>query len=365
MEFVFMTEVAREDPVSYYQRYWEVLDEAVYAEELGFSTLLVSEHHFLETLATISALETYLGALAMRTERIRLRPATFVLPLGHPIRVTEQVATLDILSKGRIEIGAGRGNYLKEMEAFEIPATDTRARWQECLEIIVNTLANGEFEHEGRFYNIPKRPLVPSPVQTPHPPVWTAATSFEGSYLAGKMGLGVMHLSNYLGFDFVAEVMKHHRRGLQENQPLVRKKNERFSVLALSHCADTWKQAWDEAGEGIITFSVATCQIVYPQLAKASADYRYMAKAEKLGDKVKDPEFLVNESAIVIAGDPDDCVRQLNRFVELGVDEVILKIDGMSHDTIMRSMKLFSEEVIPRVNGSAAQKEAVVAAATS
>jgi alkanesulfonate monooxygenase SsuD/methylene tetrahydromethanopterin reductase-like flavin-dependent oxidoreductase (luciferase family) len=348
MRLVAMSELALTEGVTHQQRYLEVLDEAVLAEEMGFEAFLVSEHHFNPGVACCSALETYLGALAMRTSRIRLRPAVFVLPLSNPIRLAEQVATLDILSNGRIEFGGGRGNYLVEMEAFGISPKETRGRWEESMKIVTSALADGFVEADGQFYKIPKRDLVPKPVQKPHPPCWGASTSLEGSYLAGQQGVGEMHLSNYLGHEFVGECMAEYRRGLAEStRPIVRQKNRCFSSFVLAHVADTRKQAHDEAREGMVTFSVATCKIAYPMLAKASADYAYMGKSEELSEKVTDMDFLANETAMVVVGDPNDCIAQLRRFEEVGVDEVVLKIDSMPHDVVMRSIRMFGEEVLP------------------
>lgn len=356
MRLVAMSELALTDSVSHRQRYWEVLEEAALAEEMGFEAFLVSEHHFNPGVATCAALETYLGALAMKTERIRLRPAVFVLPLNHPIRIAEQIATLDILSNGRIEFGAGRGNYIVEMEAFGVSPKETRARWDEQLRIIVNALAEGAIEGDGPFYKIPRRDLVPKPVQKPHPPIWGAATSLEGSYLCGQYGIGQMHLSNYVGHRFVGECLAEYRRGLAESRPIVRATNPCFSSFVLAHCAETREQAHEEAREGMVTFSVATCKIAYPLLAKASADYAYMGRSEELTEKVKDLDYLANETAIVVLGDPGDCIEQLRRFEALGVDEVVLKVDSMPHEVVMRSIRMFGEEVLPHFEAKAGEE---------
>ena len=362
MRLVAMSELALTEGVTHHQRYLEVLDEAVLAEEMGFEAFLVSEHHFNPGVATCAALETYLAALAMKTSRIRLRPAVFVLPLSNPIRLAEQVATLDILSNGRIEFGGGRGNYLVEMEAFGISPKETRGRWEESMRIVSSALADGYIEADGQFYKIPRRDLVPKPVQKPHPPIWGAATSLEGSYLAGKQGVGEMHLSNYLGHGFVAKCMAEYRRGMTESQPIVRQKNPCFSSFVLAHCGESRKQTHEEARDGMVTFSVATCKIAYPMLAKASADYAYMGDSEELSEKVTNLDYLANETAMVVLGTPDECVQQLRRFEEVGVDEVVLKIDSMPHDVVMRSIRMFGEEVLPHFQEEKRGRKVEVAA---
>lgn len=348
MDFVVMTEVGRKAPKTFSERYWEVVEEAQFAEEMGFDAFAVSEHHFNEEIATCSALETFLTALAMRTKRIRLRAATFVLPFSHPVRVAEEIASLDIFSNGRVDVGTGRGNYLSEMEGFGISPTETRARWDECLDIIVKALSQPEFSYDGKYFKIPPRSLVPRPVQEPHPPIWTAATSLEGSYLCGQKGMGEMTFSNFMGFDIIDAYRKRYREGQRDPKPIVKKNHDRFSVFVLAHCAEDTETARREAGEAIVGFAVFVCTVGYPMLAKASADYGYMGKVEELGDRVKDLDFLSNDSGMVVLGDPDECVRQVERYAALGVEEMIFRIDAMPHDAIMRSIQLFGEEVIPK-----------------
>jgi alkanesulfonate monooxygenase SsuD/methylene tetrahydromethanopterin reductase-like flavin-dependent oxidoreductase (luciferase family) len=346
MNFVAMSEVALSAGQTHAQRYWQVIEEAVLAERCGFDAFAVSEHHFAE-VATCSSLESFLTAIAMRTSRIRLRPAVFVLPFAHPVRIAEQIATLDVFSNGRIDFGAGRGNYIAEMQAFEIPASETRARWEESLRIIAKALSQKEFSHDGRYFHIPPRSLVPRPVQNPHPPLWTAATSLEGSYLAGKMGLGEMTFANFLGFRWLTDARGRYLDGLAECEPIGASTTKSFSAFTVAHCAETREQARREAWPGVNIF---TSYVVAggPQLAKASKDYGYMRDYERFARKIRDYDFLVDESAVLCVGNPEDCIAQIRRYQEAGVDEMVLRIDLQPHEQIMRSIEMFGKEVIPK-----------------
>src|SRR5579871_4868787 len=143
-------------------RYHEAVLEAQRAEELGWHTVAVSEQHFNRTLSTGSAPESYLGYLAARTEHVRLRFASVVaLPFNHPIRVAERVATLDVLSNGRIELGTARSNNPTTLKAFGVDPADTRAMAGETVEVILKALTQYPFEHHGSAYDIPPTTVNP------------------------------------------------------------------------------------------------------------------------------------------------------------------------------------------------------------
>src|SRR5881409_2051594 len=144
------------------------LDQVELADRLGIDYAWEVEHHFLEEFSHSSAPEVFLAACAMRTERIRLGHGVVLLPhpFNHPIRVAERVAALDILSNGRVEFGTGRsGPY--EQGGFGVPVEDSRAMWQESLEIIPKIWTSERFSWDGRYVQIPERVILPKPVQQP------------------------------------------------------------------------------------------------------------------------------------------------------------------------------------------------------
>ena len=158
-------------PYNYYHRYKDLVDEAVFAERMEFDFWGTTEQHF-SPKGSISAPEVFFPYLAARTHRIRLRALVTLLPFAfnHPVRVAEQISTLDILSDGRADLGVGRGNNILEIEGFGITPDETRAQMWEALEIIEKALTFEEFEHHGELLDLPRRRLVPKPLQTPHPP---------------------------------------------------------------------------------------------------------------------------------------------------------------------------------------------------
>ena len=182
-------------PKSEYNVFWEALEQIVLAEEMGFEYAWLVEHHFLTEFAHSCAPEVFLGALSQRTSRMRLGHGVVLLPVNHPVRVAEYVATLDVLSNGRVELGTGRSGTPYQLSPFGLDINDTRGMWDEALSIIPRMWTEEVFSHDGKYYHIPPREVIPKPVQVPHPPLWVACTQTETFRLAGGAwpGGAVLH----------------------------------------------------------------------------------------------------------------------------------------------------------------------------
>jgi alkanesulfonate monooxygenase SsuD/methylene tetrahydromethanopterin reductase-like flavin-dependent oxidoreductase (luciferase family) len=326
----------------------------VLAEEMGFDFYGLSEVHFSPEM-TISAPEVLLGAIAAKTERIRLRTvSTPMLTFNHPIRVAERVATLDQVSNGRMELGTARSNQAHTIEAFEVPVDETRAQYQEGIEIAIKALSQETFEHNGEVWKIPERSLYPKAVQRPHPPVFASATSESTHEYAGKEGLGIMSGNSLAGgWDFVQKCLDLYRSSWVDAADRGRLTNSTFSSLALrAHCAETSEKALEEAGAAAFE-TVDMVMRWFTKLAKKSDDYAYMAQIEELVDRKRDLKYLVDRAPYITIGDPDLFVERCRRLEEMGVDEFILEIDGIGHDNQMSAIRLLGEEVIPKVGSKA------------
>src|ERR1700694_4210044 len=185
MDFGIFYEIQVDSPLKHrerdYQAFHDVMNQVVRAEEVGFTNFGTVEHHFQVGFAHSSAPELLYGALNQRTSKIRIGHAVVLLPFpyNHPVRVAERIATLDILSKGRVEVGTGRSGTIQELGGFGIPPGETRARWEEGLRILVEIWKSrdGTFSWKGHYSDIPDRTVVPMPVQRPHPPLWLACSN--------------------------------------------------------------------------------------------------------------------------------------------------------------------------------------------
>jgi alkanesulfonate monooxygenase SsuD/methylene tetrahydromethanopterin reductase-like flavin-dependent oxidoreductase (luciferase family) len=339
--------------VSSVQRMEELVAEAVLADEMGFDFYGLAEVHFSPEM-TVSSPEVVLGYIAARTRQMRLRFVSMpLLAFNHPVRVAERIATLDILSGGRIELGCGRSNQAHTLEAFEIPVETTREQFVESLDIIVDALTNETFSYDGEHFRVPERSLFPRPAQLPHPPVHVAATSLETHRFAGERGYGVMSGNSLTGgWDFVQECIDLYRDSWRDPSAEGRAPNSMFATLALrANCAETNEQAQAEAADAAFE-AIDLVMRWYSKIAEQSSDYSYMARFSELDDHRRDLPWMIERAPYLTIGDPDFFVDRIRRLEEMGVDELLLEIDGIDHATHMRAIELIGTEVLPRVRAT-------------
>ena len=172
--------------------YAEGIEQIQLADRLGFNTAWVVEHHFRDGSSASPCSEAILGGLALSTQQIKLGFGVTLMPFGfiHPARVAEKVATVDVLSRGRVEWGTGRSTPMEQI-AFGV-ATDDRSRdeWREAIEIVVKMWEKELFEWDSPSLKFPARIQTPKPFQDPHPPVWQAAASEKSAITAGSLVWG-------------------------------------------------------------------------------------------------------------------------------------------------------------------------------
>src|SRR5919202_197202 len=176
----------------------DALEQIEIADRVGFDVAWEVEHHFLEEYAHSSASDVFLAAASQRTRRIRLGFGILPLPPGyqHPARVAETVATLDLLSDGRVEFGTGETGSGVELEGFGVDRETKRAQWAEGLDVVTRMMVEEPFAGcDGRFLSMPQRNVVPKPLQKPHPPLWVACSRRETIGLAAEKGIGALSFS--------------------------------------------------------------------------------------------------------------------------------------------------------------------------
>jgi alkanesulfonate monooxygenase SsuD/methylene tetrahydromethanopterin reductase-like flavin-dependent oxidoreductase (luciferase family) len=161
------------------------------AEAWGADCVWLGEIHFTPARSVISASLQVASSIATRTRRLRVGTAVQVLPLNHPLRIAEEVATLDHISEGRFEFGIGRSGVVRSYDTYGIAYGESQARFREGLEIIRQAWKGEPFSYEGEFYRINNATVAPRPYQVPHPPIRMAATSEETFPMAGRMGLPI------------------------------------------------------------------------------------------------------------------------------------------------------------------------------
>jgi alkanesulfonate monooxygenase SsuD/methylene tetrahydromethanopterin reductase-like flavin-dependent oxidoreductase (luciferase family) len=337
--------------ISYAQRYAEMLDEVAVADRVGFSCWGTSEQHFSPPRFTVSAPEVLYAAAARETQDITLRVmCSVLLKWNHPILVAERLATLDIVSGGRAELATARSNNLTTLEAFGVDPSETHAQWADSLEVLVKALTEETLEHDGPVWKIPPRTIVPRCVQRPHPALSVAASSVKSHRAAGERGIGVLTFENYFGFDYLQECIDAYRDGLAEGKSIAPRRNEHAGLyVATAYCAETREEAKRVARDVALGYFKFILDLYIPLANKGS--YEYLEQIKPLVDNLGNLEFLVRETPSVMIGTPDDFITRLKELEERGVDEVLLRIDGVPHADITRSLELIGSEVIPVVAG--------------
>jgi alkanesulfonate monooxygenase SsuD/methylene tetrahydromethanopterin reductase-like flavin-dependent oxidoreductase (luciferase family) len=348
-------------PNAEHNKYWEAVEQIELADRAGFATVWAVEHHFLEEFSHCSAPEVFLSAVAQRTTDIRIGHGVVLLPwrFNHPIRVAERAAALDIMSKGRLEFGTGRSS-LAEQAGFEIDPEKSREMWQEAMRVIPQMWMQERFSHRGRFFSIPERPIIPKPIQKPHPPMWVAATSPEAWELAGLNGLGCLGLTVWLDLPELGARMKLYRQGLERCTPAGAFVNDQVGVFTIAHCAETTAGAVHngavDATMWYVTYVMRALASVPAEMAGrvgGVAPYQDVARHfplferyEKCG-RVSFEE--IDERDMVIVGDPDKCIEKLKRYEQAGADHVLclMQVGRLEHREVMKSVELFGKYVIP------------------
>jgi alkanesulfonate monooxygenase SsuD/methylene tetrahydromethanopterin reductase-like flavin-dependent oxidoreductase (luciferase family) len=355
MRFMVATEAETPLGTTHHRRYKEVLEEARFAEEMGFHTWGTSEQHFMSPVSCISAPEVLYGAVAALTSRIRIRHAIVLLPFAfnHPLRVAERIATLDIVSDGRAELGVGRGNHLTQLGAFGGTAEETRPQMLEAVEIIQGALSEPLFSYDGELMRIPEISLSPRPVQQPYPPMFMVATSLESHRHAGRLGLGVLSNDNWLGWDHL-ETQAAAYRGGQAMSPALWARTDRLSTMNFTaftgYIGADEAQALEIGGPIAFSFLGPVLEMFYEPLAEASPSYAYMKEIRaQIGDIIEsnDVPALIDRSPNVLVGTAEQIIEKVERLETMGYDDVGFRIDGHTHEGIMEQIERWGKHVIP------------------
>lgn len=346
-----------------YRHYWDAIEQAKFAEQVGFDYLWHVEHHFLTEYSHASSPEVWLSAVAQHTERIRIGHGVVLLPpkFNPPFHVAERIAALDVMSNGRVEFGTGRAATASELEAYGIEPGDARGMWHEALQEIPKMWRDEPYPGvDGTYLKLPSREVWPKPVQRPGPPMWMAASSPESFEIAGRNGLGVLafiigHAEN------LAPLIEVYRDAIKQCPKPPEEINENMAAYVLTHCADTREEARAVGGPAVQWYS----ENVFKLFSTVSGKPGYEIYAKMLPENAADIERLVEkygnaidpliDLGIISVGTPDECLNTINSFAELDVDQIITShaIGGIEHDKVMRSIELFGSEVMPKVKSKA------------
>ncbi|HZN14294.1 MAG TPA: LLM class flavin-dependent oxidoreductase [Acidimicrobiales bacterium] len=323
----------------------ESLDQIELADSLGYSYAWEVEHHFLEEYSHSSAPEVFLGAASQRTKNIRLGHGIIQLTTNHPARVAERVSTLDLVSRGRVELGIGEGSTTTELHPFGRRFRDKRAVWEEAVQALIPMFGDERTEFHGEFFDLPPRNVLPKPMQKPHPPLWVACSQRDTIEYCGRRGMGA------LGFQFVsadearAWVSAYYNSYTKRLNKLADyATNPNIAVVCGFMCCPTDEEAHIKA-DGWTFFAFA---LRYYGTHVPGAE----GTAENLWEEYqafrRTPQFEKMHAGGLI-GSPDTIRAKLRKFEGSHVDQVILlnQAGRNTHDDICSSLELFAREVMP------------------
>jgi alkanesulfonate monooxygenase SsuD/methylene tetrahydromethanopterin reductase-like flavin-dependent oxidoreductase (luciferase family) len=353
MKFSIFFEMQISEPTraSEAQTFHDCLAQAVLAEELGYHAVWEVEHHGLYEYSHSSAPEIFLSFVAARTKRIRIGHGVTLLPhrYNHPIRIAERVATLDILSGGRVNWGSGKSSSLVEQLAFENDLTTLHEQWLEALEMIPRMWSADVFQHEGRFFHVPPTQVIPKPVQQPHPPMFAACTKPESAVAVGKLGLGALNFA-FGNDDYLTEKVRQYRAAVARAAPVGRQKNDWFACTPAALVLPDDRKACQYGLRGARFFadSLASYYLSGSRPVGRLALSRDFFSDGELAEAMEQRNAPGTQVAAIV-GDPACARETVARFVDIGVDELILvmQMGTVPHDLIMQSLRTFAEEVMP------------------
>ncbi|MDB5863756.1 MAG: hypothetical protein JWO70_1562 [Betaproteobacteria bacterium] len=310
--------VGRLNPLGDSHGYRDFIEYIKDADRLGYESVFLVEHHFTG-VGQLSASLNLLTYLAAVTRRIRLGTAVLVLPWHNPALLAEQVATLDVLSAGRVDLGIGRGYRKAEFEQFCIPVTEAQERFDECLEFLQKAwTTEGRFTHEGKHWRYNQIVVEPEPVQRPHPPIWMAGGSPES--------IARVATSNFnLLLDQVGSMA--------------------LTFDRLRTYLDTQEKNGRPRDAGRVAVARAL-HIVRNEADRKKALERRAENLKNIGELARKPgstEALVDDGALI--GTPGEVIEKIRGLAEGGVEYILLTNAVVTRESLLE----FSQEIMPHV----------------
>ena len=339
-------------------RIWEALEQITYAEEVGFHSVWFSEHHFRPEWSHNSAPDLTLAAVSQRTSRIRLGIGVILAPIHHPLHTAARMATLDILSRGRVDVGIGRTGYPYQLTPYGTDLQDTRGMWEEYAQVLPRIWTEEVITHSGKYYQIPPREVLPKPLQKPHPPIWSACSSEETTRLAGAMGLGAL-IGSEGGPEKVAGLLELYHRTLETAQPVSKFINNQNALLTAGYCHES-RDMVEGRGTELVGWYMdqqrARARLVWQGVDPTTVppDYQgYYQRDQRLaggpypGDPT--PQEVVQRGTSFCVGTPEDCIKFLETYEAVGIEQVfsLCAIGPAAHEEVMNTIRLFGKYVIP------------------
>jgi len=346
-----------------------IQDEVRYlkaADAAGFKYAWVTEHHFLTEYSHLSANESFMGYAAAVTENMHIGSGIVNItpPVNHPARVAERVAMLDHLSEGRFEFGVGRGSSTTEQRGFGIEDPElTREMVAETLPQIVRMWRDEEYSHDGHFFSMPKRNVLPKPYTRPHPPMWVAAGSPSTFELAARQGLGVLCFAFGPPENFIPLIEKY-KKEIESCDPVGDYVNNNVMITTQMLCLEDGGRARQVLRDIDIGYYLSLVFRYLDTFPRPPGIPEWPATipdstAEQIDKQIKDRQIAV--------GDPGEVAATVQRFADTGADQLSFGMlsSSMPIEVCEEAVATFGKHILPRfdkepVHSTTRQRQAQV-----
>lgn len=340
----------------------EALEQVELADRLGIDYVWVQEHHFLEEYSHSSAPAIFLAAASQRTQNIRLGHGIVVMSpkYNHPARTAERLATLDILSGGRVEWGTGESGSRMELEGFGVDFVDKRPMWAEALQETAKMMSMNPYPgFQGKYFSMPPRNVVPKPMQKPHPPIWAACSNRDSLKLAAQLGLGGLTFAFVNPDEAKFWVDEYYETFKKECKPIGQAVNPNVAMLTGFMCHKDPETAVELGQEGAQFFAFG--------LGHYWRDGTHVPGQTNLWEEFQKRPASTNQkmererkkAGMRGIGSPKQLIENFRALENAGVDQLILlhQCGAYRHEDICESLELFAAEVLPEFKEREAIRE--------
>ena len=313
-------------------------DLAKTADKLGFESVWCAEHHF-STYGYLSRPLMFASHLATQTEKIRVGSAVVVLPLHHPLIVAEEIATADLLSNGRLDIGLGRGYQVYEFERLGMKLEESRERFEEAVDILLLAFKGEPFSFNGKHFKFGETSIFPTPVQKPRPPIWVVGQSEESIVATAKRGFNLVSG----GFGVSLERLKEFRKSFDD---LLVGAEQKENIRVSTQRAVYVTKDESELPE-IIEQARWNMRVTLSLRQGLERVEKGHAQAIPFDNEPSDEELI---DRYFVMGTPATCIEKLSEIRDvMGLDHFNANFwfGDLEHKQVLRSMELFAKEVMP------------------
>ena len=346
MRFGLFQSVQLPEPGAQARYYKEALEQVLWAEQLGFDSCWLTEHHFSRH-GIVSATMSVLAYLAGVTSTIRLGTAVAVLPFHNPVQLAEEAATVDLLSNGRLNFGVGRGYQWGEFHKFDVAMDEASRRFEEAMSVITKAWTSaGPFDHRGEFWSFNEMTVHPRPVQQPHPPVWVAAHSPASVERVARHNWNLL-IGQGETFPQVAAQVGYFRTALGEAS--FDYSPGRVVAARAMYTAPSMAQARRDTEAPFMWFKETGQEVSAPPdqrdelLPEDFKDYRrrFVPGASVSYDAMSEN--------VTLFGTPDFVAERVEKLRQSGVENLIFFVNygGIENRKVLASLELFAREVMP------------------